>query len=51
MGIPENADTLKREIAKAILELDDNFGSVYFTTPKGDIILENHFLNKSNYKG
>ena len=50
MGIPENADILKREMAKRILQLDDDFGSVYFTT-KADIYLENHLLNKSNYKG
>ncbi|HJU59217.1 MAG TPA: hypothetical protein VJ583_05675 [Nitrososphaeraceae archaeon] len=34
MGIPENADTLKREIAKAILELDDNFGSIILLLQK-----------------
>jgi len=51
MGIPENADILKREMAKRILQLDDDFGSVYFTTAKADIILKTHFLNKSNYKG
>ena len=43
MGIPENADILKREMAKRILQLDDDFGSVYLTTPKADIYLGEPF--------
>ncbi|MGI9011034.1 MAG: cache domain-containing protein [Nitrososphaeraceae archaeon] len=54
MGIPENADVLKREMAKRILQLDDNFGSVFFTTPKADIYLGEPFsqqeqLQRLNY--
>lgn len=54
MGIPENADVLKREKAKRILQLDDNFGSIYFTTPKANIYLGEPFshqkqLQRLNY--
>ena len=54
MGIPENADILKREMAKRILQLDNDFGSVYFTTPKADIYLGELFsqqkqLQRLNY--
>lgn len=54
MGIPENADISKRQIAKTILELDDDFGSVYFTTPNGNVYLGEPFsqqmqLQKLNY--
>ena len=37
MGIPSNMDIQGRKIAKDILNRDEDFGSVYFTTPKGDI--------------
>jgi len=43
MGIPENEDILKREMAKRILELYKDFSSVYFTTPKTDIYLGEPF--------
>lgn len=46
MGIPENADIPKREIAKRILELDEDFGSIYFTTPKGNIYLGEPFIQQ-----
>lgn len=54
MGIPENADILKREMAKRILELEKDFGSVYFATPKADIYLGEPFsqqkqLQRLNY--
>jgi hypothetical protein len=54
MGIPENADILKREMAKRILELDKDFGSIYFATPKADIYLGEPFsqqkqLQRLNY--
>src|SRR5918994_2014943 len=54
MGIPENTDILKREMAKRILQLDGAFGSVYFTTPKADIYLGEPFsqqkqLQRLNY--
>lgn len=54
MGIPENAEILKREVAKRILQLDDDFGSVCFTTPKADIYLGEPFsqqkqLQRLNY--
>ena len=37
MGIPSNMDIQGRKIAKDILNRDEDFGSVYFTTPKGDV--------------
>jgi len=37
MGIPGNMDIQGRKIAKDILNRDKDFGSVYFTTPKGDV--------------
>ena len=47
MGITENADINKRDIAKMILNLDSDFGSVYFTMPNADIWV-NLFLIKTN---
>ena len=55
MGIPENADLPKREMAKKILELgQDFFSSIYFTTPQADIYLGEPFsqqkqLQRLNY--
>lgn len=39
MGIPKDLDTGKREIAKQILSLNKDFGSVYFLLPNGDVYL------------
>jgi hypothetical protein len=37
MGIPENLDTAKRNVAKEILHDNKDFGSIYFTMPNGDV--------------
>ncbi len=39
MGIPKDLDTEKRDIAKQILSLNKDFGSVYFLLPNGDVYL------------
>jgi hypothetical protein len=39
MGIPEDLDSGKRDIAKQILSLNKDFGSVYFLIPNGDVYL------------
>jgi hypothetical protein len=39
MGIPKNLDTEKRDIAKQILSLNKDIGSVYFLLPNGDVYL------------
>jgi uncharacterized protein len=37
MGLPGNMDIQGRKTAKDILNRDEDFGSVYFTTSKGDV--------------
>ena len=54
MGIPENVDINKRNIAKMILNLDSDFGSVYFTMPNADVYMGEPFsdqkqLERLNY--
>ena len=39
MGIPKDLDTGKRDIAKQILSMNKDFGSVYFLLPNGDVYL------------
>ncbi len=39
MGIPKDLDTEKRDIAKQILSLNKDFGSVYFLLLNGDVYL------------
>jgi hypothetical protein len=39
MGIHKDLDTEKRDIAKQILSLNKDFGSVYFLLPNGDVYL------------
>jgi hypothetical protein len=46
MGIPGNLDIQKRKIARDILNRDSDFGSVYFTTPKGDVYIGEPFANQ-----
>jgi hypothetical protein len=36
MGIPQNLDLQKREIARDILEKNKDFASIFFVIPKGD---------------
>ena len=39
MGINKDLETSKRDVAKYILSLDRDFGSVYFLLPNGDVYL------------
>jgi len=39
MGIPENADTDKREVAKQLLSQHPEIASIFFLTPSGDLYL------------
>ena len=53
-GIPQNADILKRQVAKDILEKYGDFQVVFFLMPNGDIYIEEPFslqknLSKSNF--
>ena len=53
-GIPQNADVLKRQVAKDILEKYGQFQVVFFLMPNGDIYIEEPFslqknLSKSNF--
>ena len=53
-GIPQNADILKRQVAKDILEKYGEFQVVFFLMPNGDIYIEEPFslqknLPKSNF--
>src|SRR6187200_2606068 len=53
-GIPQNADILKRQVAKDILEKYGEFQVVFFLMPNGDIYMEEPFslqknLSKSNF--
>src|ERR671910_1710144 len=54
VGISGDLDTDKRDVAKQILSSDENFGSVYFLLPNGDIYLGEPFsgqiqLPRSNF--
>ena len=46
MGIPDNMDIQKRNIAKDILNRDKDFGSVFFTTPRGDSYIGEPYANQ-----
>lgn len=53
-GIPQNADILKRQVAKDILEKYGEFQVVFFLMPNGDIYMEEPFslqknLSKTNF--
>jgi hypothetical protein len=53
-GIPQNADILKRQVAKDILEKYGEFQVVFFLMPNGDIYMEEPFslqknLSKDNF--
>ncbi|MGD1835134.1 MAG: cache domain-containing protein [Nitrososphaeraceae archaeon] len=50
MGIPENVDMNKRDIAKMILNLDKDFGSVYFTMSNADIYMGEPFSDQKQLK-
>lgn len=39
MGIPESSDIEKRNVAKYLLENEQNLGGVYFILPNGDVYL------------
>ena len=39
MGIPQNLDLQKRDIARHILEQDGDIVSIFFVTPKGDVYM------------
>ena len=43
MGIPENADTDKREVAKQLLSQHPEIASIFFLTPSGDLYLGEPF--------
>lgn len=43
MGIPENADTEKRQVARQILSDHTEFASIFFLTPDGDIYIGEPF--------
>lgn len=54
VGISGDLDIDKRDVANQILSLDENFGSVYFLLPNGDIYLGEPFsgqiqLPRSNF--
>ncbi|HEY9399373.1 MAG TPA: hypothetical protein VIP29_05715 [Nitrososphaeraceae archaeon] len=36
MGIPQNLDLQKRDIARDILEKNEDIASIFFVIPKGD---------------
>jgi len=53
-GIPQNADILKRQVAKDILEKYGEFQVIFFLMPNGDIYMEEPFslqknLSKTNF--
>jgi len=43
MGIPEDADTAKRAVAKKILADHSDFASIFFLTPTGDLYIGEPF--------
>ncbi len=43
MGIPENLDAEKRNLAKEILGHNKDFGSIFFTMPNGDVYIGEPF--------
>ena len=47
-GIPQNADVLKRQVAKDILEKYGQFQVVFFLMPNGDIYIEEPFSLQKN---
>lgn len=54
MGIPQNADTAKRQVAKNILAQYHDIASIFFLTPKGDLYMGEPYqqqaqLPKLNY--
>ena len=46
-GIPIDLETDKRDIAKRILSLNKDFGSVYFLLPNGDVYLGEPYLGQT----
>ena len=53
-GIPENTDITKKDIAEMIINLDSDFGAVYFVMLNGDIYMGEPFsiqkqLDRLNY--
>jgi hypothetical protein len=46
MGVPDNMDIQKRNIAKDILNRDKDFGSIFFTTPRGDSYMGEPYANQ-----
>jgi hypothetical protein len=62
MGIPQDLDLQKRNVARDILEQDKDIASIFFLTPKGDVYLGEpypdqqqlpklNFANRDWYKG
>src|SRR5918911_2747900 len=54
MGIPSSMDLPKRKVAQDILARDNDFGSIYFVTPRADVYIGEPFtdqkqLPKLNY--
>ncbi|MBA3977058.1 MAG: cache domain-containing protein [Nitrosopumilus sp.] len=46
MGISENLDSEKRNVAKEILSHNKDFGSIYFTMPNGDVYIGEPFYDQ-----
>jgi len=46
MGISENLDSEKRNLAKEILDHNKDFGSIYFTMPNGDVYIGEPFYTQ-----
>jgi hypothetical protein len=46
MGIPQELDIQKRNIAQSILEQDRDIASIFFTTPKGDSYMGEPYSNQ-----
>lgn len=43
MGIPSNMDLPKRQVAQDILARDNDFGTIYFLTPRADVYIGEPF--------
>lgn len=51
MGIPENEDVDKREVARELLSEHPEFASIFFLTPSGDVYLGEPFEQQAQLPG